>query len=1375
MISQAPAKSSAQVSFIRNYFVLFFLCISFSIQAQTFSAAGFSTDTLFSLPPYKPVGLTFAPDGRMFVWQENGIVRIYKNGTLLATPFVDISSHVNIVGDRGMLGLVLDPDFAVNGYVYLFYSYEPTSNPNDVGPRTERLTRVKADPANPDVALANSETLILGSVATAPCGTNTDCIENISDSHTGGSLRFGPDRKLYISTGDGSNYNYEDPNALKCQDLNYFNGKIIRINPDGTAPSDNPFYDGTNSIKSKIYAYGLRNPFRVAVHPTSGEILIADVGWSAYEEVNRGRGANFGWPCYEGNSPQISYQAKFPGQCGMIPASAVTNPIYFYPHSEGQAIIGGTHYTGTQFPAEYRGNYFFADYPSKWIKRLVFDANRNVSSVQPFATNVGDIVAVEIGPDGALYFVELSTGKIKRIRYASAPSANATASPTAGVSPLTVNFSSAGSSDPNGLAITYLWDFGDGTTSTEANPLHTYVSNVFKAFTAKLTVTNSQGGNSSATVIINVGNRPPVATIATPVNNTLARPGDTINYAGSASDPDETLSASAMSWQLLLHHDAHVHPFQAVPGASGSFVVEDHGAGTYYYEIILTVTDSRGATDTKSVNVNITTSAPVTAYLSDLTWASATNGWGPVEKDKSNADLALGDGLPLTLNGTVYPKGLGVHANSDVRFNLNGAYSTFAADIGVDDEVESRGSVIFQVFTDGVQIFDSGVLYGNSPTQTVNLNVTGKNELRLVVLTTPDGDPYDHADWANARLLSGSAQNQAPTVSITAPSNGATFNAPVNITLTANASDADGTISKVEFFNGATLLGTSTTTPYSFAWRNITAGNYSLSARATDNKGTTTTSAPISISVNAPSGSIYLSDLTWASATNGWGPVEKDKSNADLALGDGLPLTLNGTVYPKGLGVHANSDVRFNLNGAYSTFAADIGVDDEVESRGSVIFQVFTDGVQIFDSGVLYGNSPTQTVNLNVTGKNELRLVVLTTPDGDPYDHADWANARLLSGAPQNNSPSVNLTAPANNATYNAPASVTLTANAADTDGTISKVEFFNGATLLATSTSSPYTFAWNNVGAGNYNLTAKATDNAGTATTSTAVNISVTNNAVPSVSLTAPTNNAVFTAPATLTLTASASDADGTISKVEFYSGTTLLGTAMAAPYAITWNNIAAGSYSLTAKAFDNSGATKTSSAISITINAAPTSTLPAPWNNQDIGATSPAGAASFSNGVFTLKGSGNEIWDYVDAFQFAYQTMTGDGQITARVLSQQNTFEWAEAGVMIRASLANNAPYSMVALTPTHGVRFQWRYLPGGNTGGRGVDSIKAPYWVRLVRTGNILTGYYSADGVTWKLLSAEAIPNLPNTLYFGLVSNSHTNGVLCTTTFDRVTIGR
>ena len=257
---------------------------------------------------------------------------------------------MNHAGDRGLLGLALDPDFPNNGFVYLLYVHEDGTNPDDEGPKTSRLTRVTADPANPNQALPGSEIVILGTIGTPPCSAypaGSDCIPDDSPWHTIGTVRFAPDGTLLVGNGDGAEADAPDVRALRAQQLNSYSGKILRIKPDGTAPTDNPFYNGDpNAIQSKVWAYGLRNPYRFTVDPDGGTIYIGDVGWNAWEEIHRGpAGTNFGWPCYEGNNsgsaPQPGYQAAF-AQCRSLAAGAVTRPLYSYGRSVGAAVIGGT-------------------------------------------------------------------------------------------------------------------------------------------------------------------------------------------------------------------------------------------------------------------------------------------------------------------------------------------------------------------------------------------------------------------------------------------------------------------------------------------------------------------------------------------------------------------------------------------------------------------------------------------------------------------------------------------------------------------------------------------------------------------------------------------------------------------------------------------------------------------------------------------------------------------------------------------------------------------------------------------------------------------------------------------------------------------------
>ncbi|MCL4761151.1 MAG: PKD domain-containing protein, partial [Burkholderiales bacterium] len=244
---------------------------------------------------------------------------------------------------------------------------------------------------------------------------------------------------------------------------------------------------------------------------------------------------------------------------------------------------------------------------------MVLDANGDLQSVLPFASNIGTsiggLVALELGPDGYLYYVEFTTGVVGRILSTAGtggnlpPIAVATASPSAGYSPLSVSFSSAGSRDPEGFGLTYFWEFGDGATSTSPNPTHVYSASGIQVYTATLTVTDPAAATGSTTVPVTIGSLPPVVTIITPADLTTVSAGETVTYQGTAVDPDEgTLPPTAMQWTVLLHHNTHVHVVGEFTGIGGSFVIEDHDpVGTFLYEIILAATDSSGLRDAKSV------------------------------------------------------------------------------------------------------------------------------------------------------------------------------------------------------------------------------------------------------------------------------------------------------------------------------------------------------------------------------------------------------------------------------------------------------------------------------------------------------------------------------------------------------------------------------------------------------------------------------------------------------------------------------------------------------------------------------------------------------------------------------------------------------
>ncbi|MBC8053454.1 MAG: T9SS type A sorting domain-containing protein [Sphingobacteriaceae bacterium] len=378
----------------------------------------------------------------------------------------------------------------------------------------------------------------------------------------------------------------------------------------------------------------------------------------------------------------------------------------------------------------------------------------------------------------------------------------------------------------------------------------------------------------------------------------------------------------------------------------------------------------------------------------------------------------------------------------------------------------------------------------------------------------------------------------APVISITSPSSNSILTAPGSATLSADASDSDGTISKVEFFAGTTKLGEDNTSPYSYVYSNIPAGTYSITAKAIDNSGLATVSAPIGIQVNAP---VVLAAPT---------------------VNMTLPIANASFVAPASatLSAVANDTDGTIVKVEFFTGTTKIGEDLAAP-------YYFT-----------WHNISAGSYSITAKATDNSGLTSISSPI------TIQVNAPVVAVAP-----SVNMVLPAQNASFTAPASATLSAEASDNDGNISKVEFFAGTTKVGEDLTAPYYFTWHNIAAGNYSITAKATDNSGLTTISAPVNIYVNAPVVlkaPIVSMTLPAPNSVYTAPGSATLSAEASDSDGTIAKVEFFAGSKKIGEDLTAPYYFTWHNIPDGNYAITAKATDNSGLSTISEPLNITVN---------------------------------------------------------------------------------------------------------------------------------------------------------------------------------------------
>ena len=675
-----------------------------------------------------PVGFTFDANGRMYVWEKSGTVWIVDNGTRLPVPLIDLSEEVGNWRDHGCLGFTLDPAFLSNGRIYLFYTvdrnylmnygqpgYDPDAD-QYLSATIMRVTRYTAiGPAFTSVDL-NSRTVLLGE-------TKKTGIPLLYESHSTGALVFASDGTLMLTAGDGASYNAadvggdpqtyfaqaladsiitpaENVGAMRSQLLSSMNGKMLRIDPEtGNGVPSNPFYDpaAPRSPQSRVWALGLRNPYRFTYRPGTGStdpaagdpgaFYIGDVGWTNYEELNvcYSAGMNFGWPIFEGMEENGSYlnartqniDAPNPlygqGLCtkryfdfhdlikqeSLVHPTGLPNPcdpgtlippnIHIFtndrplidwvhgnqsrcsafngntavqydlddpsspvpgPRFGGNAAVGGTFITGTGWPAGYQGSYFQGDYGGAWIRRVNVTPDNKAVEVYDFGTNLGAVVFLKEGPDGALWYVRYETGQIRKIAPLGVtnlpPVAVAGQNVLFGPGPLTVQFTGSNSTDPENGPLTYLWDFGDGGTSITADPSHQFIAplGVPTTFTVTLTVRDDQNQPNTTTLLVSVNNTPPVVDITSFPNGQLYPVGvdTTMTLAASVTDAEHGPAQLSYSWQTVFHHNTHVHSEPVDHAVTTSSVISGLGcySETYYYEVRLTVTDAGGLFTTVS-------------------------------------------------------------------------------------------------------------------------------------------------------------------------------------------------------------------------------------------------------------------------------------------------------------------------------------------------------------------------------------------------------------------------------------------------------------------------------------------------------------------------------------------------------------------------------------------------------------------------------------------------------------------------------------------------------------------------------------------------------------------------------------------------------
>ena len=553
------------------------LCLLLSASAansQSFPA-GFQAIRLAQ--HLNPTDMKFSPDGQfLFVADKSGKIFMSYYDEWRTEPILDISSQVDPFNERGFNHIAVDPDFNVNGHIYAYYTSRLNGR-NKIARFTFNFSGLSIEP--------NSQQILLS------LDPMTATI------HTGGAMNFGLDGKLYVTTGESSN-------PLFSQSTTSMLGKVLRMNKDGSLPTDNPFYNAFSDNNRYIYALGFRNPFTADIQPGTGRYFVCDVGQGLYEEINEiVAGKNYGWNLIEGpKPPQITPPADY------------KDPFYYYHHDVGCAIIGGVFYNPAVngFPEQYQGKFFYGDYCNQTIK-VLDPETATFHSV--FATGIGRPVAFAIHPNGSFYYLDrggiphhgssedntsTNKGVLWKVEYTGS------LAPTIAVHPEPVT-STTGTDAvfgviANGLDLDYQW-LRNGVEIPGANEQMLTLTSVQVADDGALfscIITNPHGTITSDEGMLTVTTREaPVPVIDLPATGFTYVAGTTISFSGSATDAiDGTLPPSKLTWKIDFHHDTHSHPVMASTSgmASGSFDIATIGevSDNVWYRIYLTAENNIG-------------------------------------------------------------------------------------------------------------------------------------------------------------------------------------------------------------------------------------------------------------------------------------------------------------------------------------------------------------------------------------------------------------------------------------------------------------------------------------------------------------------------------------------------------------------------------------------------------------------------------------------------------------------------------------------------------------------------------------------------------------------------------------------------------------
>ena len=1340
--------------------------------AQRVGAAmpdGFYLETLAS-GFAAPVGTAFLPDGRVLVVEKLGRLQLVDGGQTRLV--LDLTDEVLEHGDRGLLGVAVDPAFAQTGYVYLSYT---VAVDGQEAPRTDafgRVTRYTLDAAG--AAVPGSRRVLIGE-------TFATGIPTCYYSHAIGTLAFGRDGSLFVGTGDAASYNTvdtgglypncfgpgrfpasEDVGSFRSQRLESLAGKVLRVDPaTGLGYPSNPFYTGNPADNaSRVWALGLRNPFRFTVDPASGSadpavgdpgtIYYGDVGWGLWDEVGTvRRGQNMGWPCFEGSGVQFAY-GSYPGTAlgqQVCPGLAATPPAFEWHHQDaglsrpagrlGNTAVGGAVYRGTRYPAEFRGRMFYADYARGWIASARVGPDGGLSDDALFLGDAGPVV--DLAYDAFtqnLFFTNVYTGTVQRLRHTagdanSPPLAVATATPTQGSAPLAVLFTGSASSDPDGDAISYAWVLGNGDASALAGPQTVYTSP--GDYTARLTVTDARGATATTTVAVTVRDgSPPEAAITQPAAGASLLSGQTVTLAATGTDADAGQTASlTYAWAVSLVHEAHEHPGAfAATGPTAAYTVPFHGdAGeSYALRIRLTVTDATGFRTTAERTVpigdaggetDVTAAGTPVASVTAPTGAGARSletirdgvtpapQSGPTSPDLAALQYDTFDGTTTRTTDWIgytfaEPTALArVRFHEGLQFENGGWFETLGVEVRVGGAwVPAEGLVASPTYrgADG-QHFDAYDL-AFTPVVADGVRVAGR--------------PGGTARFVSASEIRVFSSTSAVLDPLPAPWTSADVGPPYGPGSAGVSGGVSGSTFTVR--GGGDVWGD--LDHFHYVWQPL-AGDGTLTARITGlaaanpwakaglmirttPDGTSTAGdAPHAMLVATPGHGVHLQYRRTPGGQTEWQP------GPARTIPTWLRLQRTGTV--ASAFVSADGQTWAFVGSAVVPFGETVLVglmstSTDFAGRNDLATATFTD--------VALARPASSGPTADVTNEGTPLASVLDPQGG---------GSRSLSVIRDGVAPAPTLVFP--------------------TDLTVQYDTFVPGTNRTLDFVG--YTFAAPRALVG-LRLTEGAHSDDGGWFEALGVEVRVGGAWVPAAGLTvAPAYPAVNDSRHfdTYDLTFAPVTADGV--RIAGRPG----GSARFVSVAEL-------------RAFGPAGS----------------GGLPDGWASADVGGPAVAGSAVYSGGRFTLRGNG-DLWGDADRFQFASRPLAGNGSVMARLVSVEGENPWAKVGVMIRAGTDASAPHAMLVGTPGRGVHFQYRATANGDTGWQpGSDEQRAPAWLRVQRAGDVFTGEVSADGQTWITVGQTTIA-MPEAVLVGLISASTDftgRNDLATAVFESVAIG-